>query len=122
MRADRIKEKRLERGLTQDELANRLGISKQQVYRLEAGKHSPTADVLSRLAKELEVSMDYLFGLVDEPTGYLREEDLSPMERNVLSAYRSGDLREILRLLSKQEPNDQTVIAPDHVAVHGQTP
>lgn len=99
MRGDRLRDTRIQRGLSQKDLADRVGVSDQQVYRYENERSDPTAEVLSRLARELEVSMDYLAGLVDQPTAKLREEELSPEERELIAAYRRGDWRLALRLI-----------------------
>lgn len=46
--------------LTQKQLAKRVGISNIQICRFENGTTSPKADLLQKIAEELEVSMDYL--------------------------------------------------------------
>lgn len=97
MRGDRLKQIRESRGFSQKDLADRIGISDQQVYRYENGKSDPTADVLMRIAQELEVSADYLIGLVENPTDHLREDELSPMERRLIQAVRQGLITEALK-------------------------
>lgn len=101
MRADRLKAIREKRQLSQQDLADRVGLSGRQIWRYENGESDPTANVLSRLAKELEVSMDYLAGLVDEPQGHASEEELKPMERKLLAAYRRGDWPELMRVIGE---------------------
>lgn len=96
MRGDRLKIAREGRQLTQTELANQVGISDQQIYRYESGRSAPIADVLMRLAKALEVSTDYLVGLVDEPTGHFSEENLTPMEHRLIWAVRNGLIYEAI--------------------------
>lgn len=108
MRVDRLKAVREQRQLTQRDLANRVGISDQQIYRYESGSNEPTADILTRISQELEVSSDFLLGLVDRPNDHLREEDLSPMERKLVQAVRSGRIRELFEILATlPEPNQQ---------------
>jgi ribosome-binding protein aMBF1 (putative translation factor) len=46
---------RVENGLSQAALARRLGVSQPVVARLEGGKHTPTWETLSRLAREMNV-------------------------------------------------------------------
>ena len=53
-----IRELREERGLTQLELGNKLGVTPVTVYNWERGQHMPTAVQLRALAKALGVSMD----------------------------------------------------------------
>lgn len=46
--------------LTQKELAKKVGTSNIQISRIENGVASPRADLLKRIALELEVSMEFL--------------------------------------------------------------
>lgn len=86
MQGSRLKAVREDRQLTQIDLSNRAGVSLKQLWPYEHDESDPTSDVLARLAKELEVSMDYLAGLVDDPQARLSEEELTPMERNAAGA------------------------------------
>ena len=58
-----IKQLRRERGLTQEQLAERLNISAQSVSKWENGLSAPDISQLVPLAKELQVSTDVLLGL-----------------------------------------------------------
>ena len=55
-----IKKWRKVRKLTQEELADRLGISQPTLSRLESGQLRMTMSQLSKFSKELQVSMDDL--------------------------------------------------------------
>ncbi len=57
---DRIKQRRLELTWTQDQLAQKAGISKSFLSDLENGKRSVSADNLLDIARVLGVSLDYL--------------------------------------------------------------
>lgn len=61
----RLKELRLENGLTQDQLAKATGISNSAIGFCETGKRVPNALAIVALAKFFEVSADYLLGLED---------------------------------------------------------
>ena len=50
------------RGLTQQQLANAAGISKPYLSQIETGKRKGTADILSAIAKALDVSLDDIVG------------------------------------------------------------
>lgn len=93
----RLRAVREARGMNQDELASEIGVVYQQVSRWESGKTMPTGATLARLATILNVSVDYLLGLVDLPTGLLMEEGLSPDERRLIQAVRNGQLEEVLQ-------------------------
>jgi DNA-binding XRE family transcriptional regulator len=62
----RIKDVRQRRGITQMWLADKVGITKQAMYAIEAGKATPKAPHVARIARLLRVSSDYLLGLKDE--------------------------------------------------------
>lgn len=53
--AERLVTHRAERKLTQTALARRLRMKQPAVARLESGKHTPTTDMLWRLASRLDV-------------------------------------------------------------------
>lgn len=62
---------RTDRGLSQAELASRVGLSRQALLAIEAGRSIPGTDVALRLAAALSVRVDELFRL-DEPPAELR--------------------------------------------------
>lgn len=51
----RLRQLRLEAGLTQAELARRTGIHRPNIARVEAGRHTPSLETLSRLATAIGV-------------------------------------------------------------------
>lgn len=57
---DKLKALRIERNLTQDELAKFLGTSKQVISRYENNLRSPKIDIVSDYADKLGVSLEYL--------------------------------------------------------------
>lgn len=66
LKGERIKELRKQYGLTQVELAKKMGIGKQGVHRLEGKKGEATkSDVLEKLADALNCTTDYLLGRSD---------------------------------------------------------
>lgn len=101
-RGDRLREMRRKRQLTQDELADRLGFGQSQMNKYENGKSDPTPEVLVRLAKELAVTTDWLLGLVEDPESFLKEQELTPSERKLLSAFRRGDFKELVMLAAEK--------------------
>lgn len=56
-----IKVLRLEKGWTQQDLADRLGVSQQTVAKWENDKGMPTADKLPTIAKIFDVPMESLY-------------------------------------------------------------
>ena len=61
--AERLKDLRIEKGLSQSELARRTGISSTAIVLWEAGQRSPTLDSAMVIAEFFGVSIDYLAGL-----------------------------------------------------------
>ena len=56
-----IREKRKERGLSQEELAKKCGVSRHTVNAIENDKYDPTLALAFSLAKELRTTVDELF-------------------------------------------------------------
>lgn len=57
---DRIRKLRKELGMSQAELAKKIGMHPRQLPRYEIGTGKPSIDTLKKLARYLEVSSDYL--------------------------------------------------------------
>lgn len=54
----RVKEIRLEKGITQEELAEMVGIQRASLSRIEAGRFSVGLDILSKIAGILKCRID----------------------------------------------------------------
>ena len=65
--SSQFKKIRLERNLTQRQIAEGIGIPEQSYQRYEYGKVVPSATVLLALADYFDVSLDYLCGRSDDP-------------------------------------------------------
>ena len=63
--AERLKELRLEKGLSQRELAKAVNLTHTAILRWEIETHIPNAEAVVILAKFFCVSTDYLLGLTD---------------------------------------------------------
>ena len=58
---NKIRERRKELGLSQEELAKKCGVSRQTVNAIENNKYDPTLALAFSLAKELYLTVDELF-------------------------------------------------------------
>ncbi|GLO67830.1 Cro/Cl family transcriptional regulator [Oceanobacillus sp. E9] len=58
---NRVKLTRMERGITQQQLAARTGITRQTIGLIEKGQYNPTLQLCIKIAKVLEVTLDDLF-------------------------------------------------------------
>lgn len=63
MKSEKLKQLRMEKGLTQSQLAKRLGVSPSAVGMYEQGRREPDGDLLARMASVLECSTDELLGV-----------------------------------------------------------
>lgn len=102
MRKERLKESRQKSHLTQDELAAKLHTDKTQISRWERGESVPHAETLIELSRILAVSVDYLLGISDEPMIRIRVDNLSIEEMAILSALRSGNEKEAMKIIANR--------------------
>ena len=58
---NQIRALRKERGISQEDLAKRCGVSRQTINAIENNKYDPTLSLAFRLAGELGVTVDELF-------------------------------------------------------------
>ena len=65
---ERIKSLRLQRSLTQQALGEMIGVSVLTIRNWESGIKSPSMSAIIALAKALNVSSDYMLGIVSNPT------------------------------------------------------
>ena len=85
---DRITALREADGLTQAQLAERVGVSQATVSQWEGGTRVPSGEAVVALARVFDTSADFLLGLVDEQirlVPYFR--DLSEDEQLLLQAF-----------------------------------
>ena len=61
----KLKELRKEKGLSQKDVAQKLGCTQAMICFWENGIHEPTESVIRNAAKLFDVSADYLLGLED---------------------------------------------------------
>lgn len=71
-----VVERRKELGMTQEELAEKMGTSQSQVWRIESGAFNPTAKTLARLEGNLGISLVKLQREHRESAGLSPEEQL----------------------------------------------
>lgn len=58
----RVRSRRREVGLTQQELAARVGVSRQTIISMETGDYAPSVYLALRIARELAVTVEDLWG------------------------------------------------------------
>ena len=63
-----LKQRRRARGLSQEQLARAVGVTRQSIIAIEKSKYKPTIELALKLARALECSVEALFWL-QEPQG-----------------------------------------------------
>ena len=90
----RIRRYRKENGLTQEQLADKINVTKNRVSNWEQGINRPDADILADICRALNVSPSNLLGV------YLSSDDLNERERRVIQAYRDkADMQKAVDIL-----------------------
>lgn len=104
---ERIKELRLEKGYTQEELAKLLGLnSKSNIANYENGANSPSDKIKLKMCKLFNCSMDYLMGLTshenpkEELEKRLYKFDLTEDEYNdAINCFMTNDIQALAFVL-----------------------
>lgn len=91
----RIRELRKRAGLTQEQLAEQLGIDQKHMSRIELGKSYPSLDRLSKIAETVGAPLPSLFKF-----GHLHDEgDLHKQAADMLQQIGQKDLKKVYRIL-----------------------
>ena len=64
--SNRLKEIRKQRGLTQEELAERVGVTRQSIISIEKGRYTPSVGLSLKIAHALKTTVETLFWLAEE--------------------------------------------------------
>lgn len=83
--ANRIKDRRTKLNITQTGLAKAAKLTPAAISQFESGARKPSFDALSKLAKSLKVTTDYLLGM--KQSGYdniLADPKVSVMFRGIM--------------------------------------
>lgn len=107
--AQTIKNLRKERGNTQEELADNLGISVQAVSKWERGDGLPDITLLPHIASFYDTTVDFLLGC----DSIRKQEDIDEFLKKHQELYSQGktaERLELCRAMQKKYPNDETVL------------
>lgn len=100
-----LNELRVSKGVTQEEVANAIGVAKSTFAKYDRGEREPNFDTLKKIARYFGVTADYLLGLSNSRIGanddVLRETGLDDDAITALRTMRGVEaLNEVLRLPS----------------------
>lgn len=104
----RIKEIRLQNGISQKQLALAIGVAQNTLSQYENGKRAPDFDTMARISDYFHVSVDYLLGRDEEklPTAISEEQDSIDEELMKYVRLMTPDQKQMLlaqmRVLSEQ--------------------
>ncbi len=88
---DYLKKLRTENNLSQEKLAEKLGVSRQSISKWEQGYAVPDTDNMLKLSKLYGVSVDDILNCVESPKESLAEKDTAPNEDTLDNfSYESG--------------------------------
>lgn len=99
---DKLKEKRLESGLTQAELAKKVGVTTRTIQNYELGNRKPAnMEVVQRIAEALGTTTEYLLGSsgiyaveAHEKGGSKAARDIDELVSEVTGMFAGGKLSE----------------------------
>ena len=85
----RIRERRILLGLTQQQMAELIGVTYQQAHKYETGINRISAGRLYQIARALGVEISYFFEDVEPGSGVTRGQELMPQQRMLLELARN---------------------------------
>lgn len=91
----RLRAARQRCGLTQEQVAERVGVHVTHIAKIEGGERTPSLDALVRIAQALEVGVAEITAAIDEPP----QPGLEPALGEVLAVLRRCDARRLRLLL-----------------------
>ena len=74
---DRLKELRIENGMTQNELAEKFNTGKSSISHYESNRRLPDANLISKYAEYFCVSIDYILGKTNIRGTYIDSSESS---------------------------------------------
>ena len=85
--ANKLKQLRKEKGLTQRELAEKLGLGKSAIGMYESGKRTPEFETLEMICDFFNVNMDLLSDVKTSTPAPKKEITFSQHDRSMVEAY-----------------------------------
>lgn len=97
---ENVRRLRKERGWTQAEFAQRIGVHLNHINKIETGKYMPQFETVIEMANAFEVSLDYLAGVSTTGLDEIRIEDQTFAEKiKLLNSLEDEDRNAIIRII-----------------------
>lgn len=113
--AETLKKMRRERGFSQEELAERLGTSKQVISRYESGQRIPKISMAYQIAKVLGISLEELNGQTHTPAPTPTHAHI--YEGTQIAARTSGSGEEWAQMVERLQERKNAPILPEEQEV-----
>ena len=107
--SEKLQNLRRAAGLSQEQLAERLGVTRQAVSKWETGEGKPDIDNLLPLARLLHTTVDYLLGC----DAARQQKEIEAFKTQAQALVNKGKRRESLELCrqyQKKYPHNETVL------------
>ena len=108
-----LKQCRKKQGISQAELASKLGVTQQAVGKWESGKSSPDPSTVARIAELLNTTADYLLGL------YRPVSNVSAPEERFFGSYSESLPGSRSRSSLKPSP---IIVTDSELTIHSRSP
>ena len=106
--ADRIKQLRRKKGVSQSQLAEAIGVKNNTVSTWERGTRKPDFDALQLLSNYFEVSFEYLLGSSDKEEARVKPSQ-GELDSYALSAI-AEEIKESTELLSRLSDKSRKIV------------
>jgi transcriptional regulator with XRE-family HTH domain len=104
--SERLRELRIAKGYTQQDIADKIHVNKQTISQYERGVRQPQIEVLEQLADVFNVDMNYLLGKEDLITRLINSDEyallenyrtsssekISSLDRDIIKAFHKADI------------------------------
>src|SRR5690349_8283638 len=94
----RLRERRQQMGISQQELAEQVGVDQAALSKMEGVAGNPTASNIVKLTRALGCTSDWLLGISDHGPDEL-PSDLSSIEREIIAMLRTKSVSQQQKLL-----------------------
>lgn len=99
----RLKQLRIEKGLTQEELAKEINQTKANISRYENGKLQPSFETLDFFADYFKVDFNYLLGVAPIPMEEMEKRGITQIDLNEEAEKRGLTSEEVIEIFDTFE-------------------